>query len=51
MSDRTARIGELLGALIVAIGAALVYLPAGLIVFGLLLIVAMQGVRPRDRQR
>lgn len=50
MSRRQVAAVELAGAVIVSLGAGLIYLPAGLIVFGLLLILSMQGIRPRERQ-
>lgn len=48
MSTRGALAAEIAFVAVVAIGVGLVYLPAGVIVFGALMLLGMQGFRPRN---
>jgi hypothetical protein len=48
MNERATRAVEIIGALLVSAGAGLIYFPAGLIVLGALMILAMQAFGTRN---
>lgn len=48
MSERATRAVEITGALLVSFGAGLIYVPAGLIVLGALMILAVQAFGARN---